>query len=270
MAEGDAEIALLSKMQAEQENMTGGAGGANGAADGEQPSNTEDINKQEKKETVADVHVLRAHSPSAPGAVSGGGDHNPSSLSVLAVAGQEESRSSSRASTRKPKKVGGFIADDSDEEYDAATPEVTTSLQPSVSNTPTRVVAPSPLQNSVSQGDLKRQSQNVSIMGASTSNTLSVNPSIGGVTPSVQASSQVLTSTAPGASLPKARLPHDKVGILEDRILEDPRGDIEAWLSLINEHRSRNKLDDARAAYRRFFQVFPQSVSTRLRSTQSF
>ena len=263
MAEADAEIALLHKMQADQEKMAlGEGGGASGAADGVQPS-TENINKQEKKQTVADDQVLRALSPSAAGAVSGGGDHETSLSSVPAVTilGQEESRSSSRASTRKPKTVGGFIADDSDEEYDAATPEITTSLQPSASNTPSRVVAPSPLQKSVSQGGLKTESQDNSTAGTSTSKTLSVNPSIGGVTPSVQASSQVLTSAAPVVSVPKARLPHDKVGILEDRIREDPRGDVDAWLSLIAEYRSRNKLDDARIVYQRFFQVFPQSVS---------
>ena len=63
------------------------------------------------------------------------------------------------------------------------------------------------------------------------------------------------------ASLPKARLPQDRVGILEDRIAEDPRGDIEAWLSLIEEHRRRHKHDDARAVFERFLKVFPSSVS---------
>ena len=257
MAEEDSEIALLHKMQAGLESAGGEHGGAHGAADGELPSTTENINKQEKKENVADDPVLRALSPSASGAVSGG---DPSVPAVM-ILGQGDSRSSSRASARKPKTVGGFIADDSDEEYDAATPEITTSRQPSASNTPNRAVAPSPLQNSVSQGDLKTENQNNPTLGVSTSSTLSVNPSIGGVTPSVQASSQVLTSAAPVPSVPKARLPHDKVGIMEDRIKEDPRGDIDTWLSLIAEHRSRNKLDDARAIYQRFFQIFPQAVS---------
>ncbi len=66
----------------------------------------------------------------------------------------------------------------------------------------------------------------------------------------------------PTASRPKARLPQDRVGILEDRIAEDPRGDIEAWLSLIEEHRRRHKHDDARAVFERFFKVFPTAVGT--------
>lgn len=261
MAEEDAEIALLRKMQANQANLAQGDGGANGFADGEQPFTTENINNQEKKETVTDDQVLRAFSPSAPGTVSSGGD--PSSLSsvpTVTVSGQEGSRSSSRASIRKPKTVGGFIADDSDEEYDAATPEPSTSLQPSSSNTPNRAAAPSPLHDSVSLADVKPESQNVSTAGTSTSNTLSVNPSIAGVTPSVPAA-QAPNSAAPLASVPKARLPHDRVGILEDRIQEDPRGDVDAWHSLIEEHLSRNKLDEARSVYQRFLQVFPQAVS---------
>jgi cleavage stimulation factor subunit 3 len=66
-------------------------------------------------------------------------------------------------------------------------------------------------------------------------------------------------STTPTTS--RARLPHDRVGILEDRIQLDPRGDTEAWLDLINEHRSRNRIENAREVYERFFKVFPTAVS---------
>ena len=250
MAEVDAEIALLHKLQADQANKVQGEGGTNGAANGAQPFTSENINKQEKKETVTDDQVLRAHSPLA------GDASSLSSIPAVTVSGQQGSRSSSRASIRKPKTIGGFIADDSDEEYDAMTPEPATSLQASAPNTPNRAIVPSPLHNTVSQTDLKTDHQT---MGASTSNILTVNSSITGVTPSVQVSSQIPNLAAP--SIPKARLPQDKVGILEDRIREDPRGDIEAWRSLIDEYRSRNKLEDARLVYERFFRVFPQAVS---------
>jgi cleavage stimulation factor subunit 3 len=62
-------------------------------------------------------------------------------------------------------------------------------------------------------------------------------------------------------SLPKVRLPQDRIGQLEDRIAEDPRGDVDAWLELINEHRIKNRLDDARNVYTRFFALFPSAVS---------
>ena len=79
----------------------------------------------------------------------------------------------------------------------------------------------------------------------------------------VKASSHTVPGQAPTpvSSLPKARLPNDRVGMLEDRIKEDPRGDMEAWLDLIKEHQARNKLEEARRAYDRFFQVFPSAVS---------
>jgi cleavage stimulation factor subunit 3 len=60
----------------------------------------------------------------------------------------------------------------------------------------------------------------------------------------------------------RKRLPQDTVGRLEDRIAEDPRGDVPAWLALIAEHKRKGKFDDARAVYERFFQVFPQAVSS--------
>ena len=65
---------------------------------------------------------------------------------------------------------------------------------------------------------------------------------------------------SPSSAAPKARLPHDKVGLLEDRIKEDDRGDMEAWLSLLGEHRRRGKLDEVRRVYERFFAVFPSAV----------
>jgi cleavage stimulation factor subunit 3 len=73
-------------------------------------------------------------------------------------------------------------------------------------------------------------------------------------------------TTTPAA--PRGRLPHDRVGILEDRIQVDPRGDTDAWLELINEHRSRNKIENARQVYERFLKVFPTAVSIILHHRQ--
>ena len=249
MAEVDPEIALLHQLQAGQESFAWGNDGTDGAAENEQPSITEDNIEQDKKETVADDQVQRALSPSGPGAVS------DTPLLAVPIAGEEHSRSSSRASNKVPRVVGGFIADDSDEE-DVSTPQAgPTGLQVPSSNTSNRATSPSPLQN-VTNGDTT---------GAIPASALLVNPS---VPPSVQPVTQnhllpPSTNTAPiQSAVPKARLPHDKLGILEDRIRDDPRGDIEAWLSLITEHRNRHKLDEAREVYERFFKIFPQAVGT--------
>ncbi|KAF4636155.1 hypothetical protein G7Y89_g1934 [Cudoniella acicularis] len=264
MAEEDAEIALLHQLQAGQDSVAWEEENTNGVAEGELPTNTE---HKEQKEVVADDQVLRALSPSGATAVSDGGEYDPSSatpLPAIAIAGEEVSRSSSRASTRKRKTVGGFIADDSDEDVDISTAQNTTRLlQPPASSTPKRT--PSPLQASVSQQDLQGTSENQgdSSSAKPSSHSLPMNSSSAGM-PSVQASSgQLLTSAGrsdQGVSVPKARLPNDRTGILEDRIRDDPRGDLEAWLSLISEHRSRNKLDDARAVYERFLKTFPQAA----------
>ncbi|KAK2873836.1 mRNA 3'-end-processing protein rna14 [Arthroderma sp. PD_2] len=75
-----------------------------------------------------------------------------------------------------------------------------------------------------------------------------------------QSANSSLPSTPPVAATSRTRLPHDRLGILEDRIQADPRGDTDAWLELISEHRSRNKLDNARQVYERFFKVFPSAA----------
>jgi cleavage stimulation factor subunit 3 len=80
--------------------------------------------------------------------------------------------------------------------------------------------------------------------------------------PAAPSAQQSIASTPVNSSLPKARLPQDRVGMFEDRIAEDPRGDIEAWLGLIDEHRKRHKYVEARATYDEFFKVFPNAVRT--------
>ncbi|KAG0137657.1 hypothetical protein HOY82DRAFT_646844 [Tuber indicum] len=56
------------------------------------------------------------------------------------------------------------------------------------------------------------------------------------------------------------RLPRDTAAQLEDRISEDLQGDMEALMSLIEEQRKLDKLDDVGAVYERFFLVFPAAA----------
>ena len=67
------------------------------------------------------------------------------------------------------------------------------------------------------------------------------------------------------SAAPKSRLAHDVVGILEDRIKDDPRGDTAAWLELIEEYKRRNKDDQVRQTYERYLETFPLAVCTGLR-----
>jgi cleavage stimulation factor subunit 3 len=63
------------------------------------------------------------------------------------------------------------------------------------------------------------------------------------------------------SGVPRSRLSHDTIGILEDRIKEDPRGDPNAYLDLISEYKSRNKQDEVRETYQKYLAVFPTDVS---------
>ena len=74
----------------------------------------------------------------------------------------------------------------------------------------------------------------------------------------------VQAATPSITSQPKARLPHDTIGLLEDRIKEDERGDLGAWMALIAEYRGRSKFDEAREVYERFLKLFPHAVSSRI------
>lgn len=258
MAEEDAEIALLHSMQAGQEQWNDEA---EGVAEEAEPLNTEDSEKQEQETTADEDHgAPSVPSPTANGAMSAmSGVQNPV---ISAINSNPESRASSRASNlaTKPKTVGGFIADDSDEEEEKVTP-----ISASIG------VQPISTSDSVSQFPLQQPS-NGSDTGAvdtqdhNNTNIASTIPNVGAVSENVAQSSESAqappANTAPlSSSTQKARLPHDVAGKLEDRIREDPRGDIDAWLSLVGEHRKRNKLDDARAVYERFFKVFPSAVS---------
>ncbi|KAK5089991.1 mRNA 3'-end-processing protein rna14 [Lithohypha guttulata] len=75
----------------------------------------------------------------------------------------------------------------------------------------------------------------------------------------VAPSDQTFPADTPSV-LPKSRLAHDVVGLLEDRVKDDPRGDTAAWLELIEEYKNRSKEDEVRRTYERYFEVFPQAA----------
>ena len=180
---------------------------------------------------------------------------------------------------------GGFVDDSEDDEADG--PVTVSKASAALSNTgapgsPQRSVTLSPNNTTAQQTMPSSSAQDQALPGVSSSVAVPEIPLAASVpsggTPVPDSTKKALPShvdvasarqsTAPAtpvsASLPKARLPQDRVGLLEDRIADDPRGDIEAWLGLIEEHRRRHKHDDARAAFERFFKVFPSAVSISL------
>ena len=71
-----------------------------------------------------------------------------------------------------------------------------------------------------------------------------------------------VVAQSPTTSAPSARLPSDRIGMLEDRISEDPKGDTEAWRSLIDEYKRRGKIAEVRKTYDNFLSTFPTNVSS--------
>ena len=72
---------------------------------------------------------------------------------------------------------------------------------------------------------------------------------------------EAATNPAPPADAPPAFGGLDPVALLEARTREDPRGDMDAWLNLIANHKRTNNLEALRGAYNRFVEEFPQAVS---------
>lgn len=244
MAEDD-EIARLRQMESSaQESM---AWGDSGADDG--VGHSEQHVKEEPLDT--DDNVLRATSTASFDA----GQYNPNSQHLTMPPPVVDSLTGSRNSTPnstkgRPKKVGGFLADTDDEDEVESKP-TTTSLQPPA----TRTMSKSPLHLEATPVQVDAST---GVTGA-TDNAPSAPNARKSQSPSITRGS-VQPEAAQQTTQPKARLPHDKIGILEDRIAEDPRGDIDAWMALIHEHESRSKLDDARAVFERFLQVVPTAV----------
>ncbi|KAI0448638.1 hypothetical protein F5B21DRAFT_98318 [Xylaria acuta] len=166
--------------------------------------------------------------------------YNPESVIITSALPAVEERSASTASSRpakKPKTAGGFMVGSSDDEDDAPTPpsnhpkHTPTSVQPSTyTRSPLQQTTPAQEPTTLHPG----QASNGTVSGTD-------HPAVGG------------TNT-------KSRLPTDVVGMLEDRIKEDPKGDVEAWFALIDEQKRRHKIEDTRSTYERFLEVFPQAA----------
>lgn len=201
--------------------------------------------------------------------------------------------------TAKPKTVGGFIQEDSDDEEDA-TPAPsqlngTRGAQSGLGAIATSEAQDLSLGSEPTPDAASFAPQNNGLTGSTTvatSTTASFSAPVSSVTsdipvPAVQVSTasaeqgnilspSVQPSAAPtpipkptdGAgtsqtvqSAPLAhRLPHDKVGQLEDRIKDDPKADTDAWMTLIAHYKEKDQPDNARKVYERFLAVFPSAV----------
>ncbi|KAK2754062.1 Cleavage stimulation factor subunit 3 [Arachnomyces sp. PD_36] len=218
-------------------------------------------------------------------------DYSPGHAANDTYPSQTPSRPESGASAPNPpaqpkaRTIGGFVVDeDEDEEDDNGDAEyeppavlgdfqdmatvsadipqraASQSAKESVSTSHVSLPQTAPEQDS-SKNVSKDSSHSPPQFGSSAQNDKPSNPSqadLQSQAPMLPVDTPV--PTPPITAAPRTRLPHDRVGILEDRIQEDPRGDTDAWIELINEHRNRNKIESAREVYERFFKVFPAAA----------
>lgn len=150
---------------------------------------------------------------------------------------------------KKRKTVGGFLVGDSDSEDDSS--------GPASNGAPVARPAQAPhslLHSPHPPSTLVHEAQEA----------------VSNVSPASQANNAPVTSVEAFADLPgnaaqqshdAAVLPTDVITTLEERIKQEPRADMDAWLDLMAELRRRNDIDVLRAVYERFLAIFPQSVS---------
>lgn len=194
----------------------------------------------------------------------------------------------------KPKqKVAGFIVEESDDEQDESAPPPSQLNGMASAQSGLGAVAVSEAQDvSLSSAPQDTAASSTSLNGSATVHVpASTSPSLPdpslqqpapeqGKTFSPVASAQASLAPTPQPSAPAAaatpqqsamqtngatlqpppRLPHDKVGLLEDRIKDDPKGDTDAWMSLIEHYYDKGQYDYVRHVYDRFFKVFPTAV----------
>lgn len=198
-------------------------------------------------------------SPAAVGASEDVGEYDPESVGVTPLPLQEQAQS--RQSSLKPspqptappatvpkkrKTAGGFLVGDSDSEDE----------------TPTPASNGLPIQSAQAPQSLSHSPVNTSVLAPQAHEAVSNVPSTS------QANNAPATSFEASAAPPAAaalqldaRMPQDVVTRLEERIKQDPRAAMDAWLDLIAELRRRNDPEALRGVYERFLAVFPQSVS---------
>ncbi|PNS21295.1 mRNA 3'-end-processing protein RNA14 [Sphaceloma murrayae] len=215
-------------------------------------------------------------------------DYDPAAPSAPVDAGslavpEQPSRSVSRSS-QKQTTIGGFVAEESDEDEQEDAQEQTNTdgaLALETANTaspnpgalpqsPPAVPVPSQDISSLPvSGDVSSNAHSQSV-----ANGVGVDEAMAGTDTVIEApvtapSNGTASASTPipaerqdlssAASLPKSRLPNDVVGQLEDRIAEDAKGDVDAWLGLIAHLKARSKFDEVRKVYGRFFEIFPSA-----------
>ncbi|KAH9905865.1 suppressor of forked protein-domain-containing protein [Xylariomycetidae sp. FL2044] len=208
-------------------------------------------NAQDQTSNTEDTDQATPPVPDSDHEEDDGGEYDPESItfpSAPSPAAEAHPQAQSVPVTtsqpnKKPKTAGGFVVNSSDDEDDEEADDAAPAASPNtLKPSPTPIQAPATTHSPLPQ---------------------STTPQNANTYTSTQPTSNVAAPSIPQASdsaPAKPRIPIDIVSILEDRIKEDPRGDLDAWLTLIEEQKRRNKIEEARNLYARFFQVFPRAA----------
>lgn len=207
-----------------------------------------------------------------------------SNLSSAMGATAEESIADPPPKPQQPRTRGGFEVDDDDEEdedqqddgtdevdvYDPAAAVEADVSTPVLDETPINRQSQSPIErNGITPVSAQPVGSPAGVSPSHLQSGSSLPPADAEISATAASEIKPPASPAPlpsnvNGTLRSSRLPHDTIGILEDRIKEDSRGDPDAFLDLIQEYKNRNRQDDVRAVYDRYLAVFPNDVSRSL------
>lgn len=285
MADMNGEAAFLAAMAGDEYDP------AHQQLEPDMPEEEEDDDDYDPSSFMPDVPAVAAdnadNADSASIAASATPQHEAPSQPPSQAPSQAPSRTTSTQpisaiqTAQKPKTIGGFIEEDDDEDDEEEAQNATAqngangALAVASQNTPLQSPHRSLTQVYNASKDAATDHVVPNGHGAAMPESVSTPTSFvqnqgapadqkpaTPATPAPQPSAQSLPISSSNSTAQKPRLPQDRIGQLEDRIAEDPKGDINAWLELVNLHRQKGKLDDARQVYERFFDVFPTAVSS--------
>ncbi|KAM0509145.1 Cleavage stimulation factor subunit 3 [Verticillium nonalfalfae] len=235
--------------------------GEDDGEDGEE-DDQEDIEEQDEMEELEEQQQDDDNDGEGDGS-DDGAEYDPESVSITPIPQITEPASAPTPTTApapaapakpraaKPKVSGGFLVGDSDDEDDDA-PRSNSALGQVAS-----ISRP--------QSALNVSTPNQGQVGAS-STPVNGGPYAPPASVAAASAPAFATSASPSVSahqtttITAGRDPGDVIGRLEDRIKEDPRGDMDAWLALFAELRRLSQVDALRQAYDRFVTTFPQAA----------
>ncbi|KAK4192213.1 hypothetical protein QBC35DRAFT_243635 [Podospora australis] len=227
---------------------------------------------EEDEEYSLDPSHVQGDLPPRDGAIDEEDAYDPATATssvpvpvLQTTASEAPAKPSPKPAAKKPRTVGGFLVGDSDSEEgddgdSGPSVQAPNGPQPSVPSQASLPHSTSSLQNSSVAQDSAASNPNPSPL-AQVKVVAPVHENrIETATPTVPLPAPATGLTAAGSSLPRAPVAADRLAQLEERIRDDPRGALDAWLALITEQRSRGDLVKTRETYERFFEVFPQAA----------